>query len=148
MPRRPSRSPRQLQPASAGEPMGAMNITPLIDVLLVLLVMLILTIPAITHKLPIDLPGPGARSGRPPVVHQLTLGRDGALAWDGAALAPAALPGRLAMVRADADGLLQLRADPEARYGAFDHLLAAVKRAGITRLDLVGNAAYRRFETL
>lgn len=127
------------------QPMSGMNITPLIDVMLVLLVMMILTIPAMTHKVPIDLPQPGETSRTDVVIHQLDLAANGALRLDGTPLAPAALPARLAALKADPKAELHVATDPRARYDRFDETLATIKRAGITRLGFVGNERYTDF---
>ncbi len=132
-------------PAREPQPMSALNITPLIDVMLVLLVMMILTIPAITNKVPIDLPQPGTPASKNPVIHQLDLAASGALRLDGAAIAPAALPARLTALKADPDAELHVNTDPKARYDRFDETLATIKRAGITRLGFVGNERYTDF---
>lgn len=135
---------RRLRPATVasaeiGEPIAALNITPLIDVLLVLLVMMILTLPQVLHQVPIDLPQSGPVPVAERVVHTLDLARGGAVTLDGAAVADAALPARLAAVKADPASVLVMHTDPEARYERFDQTLAVVKRAGITRLGFVGN---------
>ena len=132
-------------PAREPQPMSALNITPLIDVMLVLLVMMILTIPAMTHKVPIDLPQSGPPTTEHPVIHQLDLAANGALRLDGAALDPAALPGRLAVLKADPTAELHFRPDSEARYERVDEVLAMTKRAEVRRLGFVGNEQYRRF---
>ena len=131
-------------PAREPQPMSALNITPLIDVLLVLLVMMILTIPAMTHKVPLELPQPG-RAPEHPVIHQLDLAATGALRLDGAAIDPGALPRRLAALKADPTAELHVNTDPMAHYGRFDETLATIKRAGITRLGFVGNERYTDF---
>lgn len=119
------------------EPISALNTTPLIDVLLVLLIMLIVTIPAATHKLPVDLPaGPSSRSLDVP--HRLDISASGALAWDGRTIADAELPALLASTVA-ANGVLHFKADEAARYERFARVLTTVKRAGVTRLGFVGN---------
>ena len=132
-------------PAREPQPMSGMNITPLIDVMLVLLVMMILTIPAMTHKVPLDLPQPGPPSGKNMVIHQLDLAANGALRLDGASLDPAALPGKLTALKADPDAELHVNTDPMAPYGRFDQTLATIKHAGITRLGFVGNERYTDF---
>ncbi|WP_423606927.1 ExbD/TolR family protein [Sphingomonas sp. MS122] len=119
------------------EPFSAINTTPLIDVMLVLLIMLIITIPAATHKLPVELPqGPSGPVLDTP--HRLDIAANGALAWDGRAIADAELPALLASIVA-ADGVLHFKADEAARYERFANVLATVKRAGVTRLGFVGN---------
>ena len=123
-------------------PISDLNTTPLIDVLLVLLIMFIVTIPIATHKVRVDLPAPGSPAA-PPVSHRLDIDSAGRIGWDGAPLAAAALPGRLSAFRAaNPDGLLLLRTDGETRYEDFDRLLAVVKRSGIARLAFLGNERF------
>ncbi|HVJ02122.1 MAG TPA: biopolymer transporter ExbD [Sphingomonas sp.] len=118
-------------------PFSAINVTPFIDVMLVLLIVMILSIPIASHKLPVDLPV-GRSTTTPETPHQLAIDRTGALYWDGAPIAEAQLPARLAQVGADPAGVLHMNTDPEARYERFDSVLAQVKRAGVTRLGFVG----------
>ena len=123
-------------------PMSELNTTPLIDVMLVLLIMFIITVPVATHKVPLDLPqGPAAERSEP-VVYRLELDSAGRIRLDGSLLPDAALPGRLAAIAADPAGELHLRADGETPYDRFDRVLAAVKRAGVTRLGMVGNERF------
>ena len=132
---------RRLAFAVPGDaPISGINTTPLIDVMLVLLIMFILTIPIATHSVKIRLPGPGTPVDDKPVVHRLAILPTGALAWDGAALADRDLPGRLAAFHAAApDGVLEMQPEGELRYGRFNSVLAVVKRSGIERLGFVGN---------
>jgi biopolymer transport protein ExbD len=119
-------------------PFSAINVTPFIDVMLVLLIVMILSIPVMSHKVPIDLPsGSGVPALETP--HKLAIDRGGALYWDGNRIGDAALPGVLAGLRADPKGVLHMQTDPEARYERFDSVLAVVKRAGIERLGFIGN---------
>lgn len=119
------------------EPISALNTTPLIDVLLVLLIMLIVTIPAATHKLPVDLPN-GPPSGEVVMPHRLDISASGGLAWGGRTISDAELPALLASTVA-ANGELHFKADEAARYERFAKVLTTVKRAGVTRLGFVGN---------
>ena len=121
----------------AAEPISALNTTPLIDVLLVLLIMLIVTIPAATHKLPVDLPA-GPSKPTPELPHRLDIAASGGLAWDGRAISDGELPALLAAAVAT-NATLQFRADEAARYERFATVLTQVKRAGVTRLGFVGN---------
>jgi biopolymer transport protein ExbD len=119
-------------------PFSAINVTPFIDVMLVLLIVMILSLPAATHKVPIDLPGkPGPISEERP--HQLAIDRGGALFWDGRRIADAELPGLLTAMQRDTAAVLHMNTDPDARYDRFDNVLAVVKRAGVDRLGFVGN---------
>ena len=126
---------------SLSEPAPAINTTPLIDLMLVLLVMFIVSIPIATHKVPIDVPsGP---PGPPSPVHRLGLDAAGNLSWDGSPIAEAALAPRLARMAADpAEPVLHIAVDAETRYERVDETLAAVARAGITRMGFVGNERF------
>jgi biopolymer transport protein ExbD len=136
---------RRLAFATATEqPFSTINTTPIIDVMLVLLIMFIITLPLMTHSVKIDLPRNGETQSDPEI-HQLALDSASRLSWDGMPIAEAALPARLAAFRAAApDGILHFRADPETRYEDFDRVLADVKRAGIERLGFVGNERFAR----
>ncbi len=127
------------------QPMIELNMTPLIDVLLVLIIMFIITIPIQTDAVKLDLP-----QGRPlPSDGQrnlLTIATDGTARWNGAAADDAAL---MATLRASQSMIpqpeLHIRPDPMARYERVDEVLAMTKRAKIKRMGFVGNDAYRRF---
>lgn len=129
-------------PASGHLPAPEMNTTPLIDVMLVLLIFFIVTIPISSHKVPLDLPQGGPVTNAEPVIHRLTLDRAGALTWDGQAIGDGELPARLAALKAEPAAELHMQTDAEARYERFDQVLAQVKRAGIERLGMVGNAKF------
>src|ERR1700754_2142845 len=77
------------------QPIAAINTTPLIDMMLVLLIMFIVAIPLSTHKVPLDLPnGPATADSRP--IHRLDIGATGSLAWDGRPVSLAQLRAHLA----------------------------------------------------
>jgi len=123
-------------------PIATINTTPLIDMMLVILIMVIVTIPMANHKVPVDLPIEGPQLAPPPF-HTLAIDAGGALAWDGQALAAAALPARLAALHADpARPVLHLAAAGEARYERVDEVLAQVARAGVTRMGFIGNQEF------
>lgn len=124
------------------QPIADLNTTPLIDVMLVLLIMFIITIPIATHSVKLNLPtGPGPVDE--PKVHRIDLGAAGGILWDGAPIASAELPQRLdSFLAARDDAALELRSDGQARYEDFDKLLAMVKRSGIERLAFVGNERF------
>lgn len=128
----------------APSPLIEMNTTPLIDVMLVLLVMLIITVPPQSHAVNFDLPnGP-----TPPLpIHKVNLLRidsRGALTWNGAPIGGLALQQELAAARQmEPSPELHLRPDADARHGDVDQLLATIKREQISRFGFVGNEAYQ-----
>ncbi len=125
--------------APAPAPFREMNTTPLIDVMLVLLIMFIVTIPIASHKVPLDLPQRPLPAREEPLMHRLDLDAAGRLSWDGSPIAEARLPAELANVDT---AELHFRADAETRYEDFDRVLAAIKRARIERLGLIDNQRF------
>jgi biopolymer transport protein ExbD len=122
------------------KPICDVNTTPLIDVMLVLLIMIMITLPAMSHKVPVDLPSESASTGVPPKIDRLEIARSGALTWNGVPVPTGTLKAQLAAHLADpADPVLQLKSDGEARYERFDETLAIIKAAGVTRLGFVKN---------
>jgi biopolymer transport protein ExbD len=125
------------------DPAPLINTTPLIDLMLVLLVMFIVSVPIATHKVPLDLPGGPPPAERDPIVHRIHLDAAGRLFWDGRPIGEAELPGLLArMAAGPADAELHIAADAETRYERVDETLAAVARAGISRMGFVGNERF------
>jgi biopolymer transport protein ExbD len=126
--------------------MNELNTTPLIDVMLVLLIMFIITIPIQSHSVPIDLP-----VGEPEVIiekerNKLIVDRGGSLYWNGSALTTKALAATLQRVGAMPNQPeLQLEPHAEARYERVDEVLALIKRANIGAMGMVGNERYARF---
>jgi biopolymer transport protein ExbD len=136
---------RPIPYASVGEqPFSTINTTPIIDVMLVLLIMFIITLPLSTHSVKIDLPAKGEVQ-KEPETHRLALDSASRLTWDGAPIAESALPARLATFRdSGPDDFLLFRADAETRYEDFDRVLAHVKRAGVERLGFDRNDRFAR----
>ena len=130
--------------ADAGT-ISEINTTPLIDVMLVLLIMFIITIPVASHKVPLELPRPSPTPVPERPFHQLDIAADGSLAWNGAALPADQLQGRLLQVAASPSlPELRLHADSEARYERVDQILAQIRLAGVERLGFIGNERYGR----
>ena len=136
-----------LNPESA-EPMMEINTTPLIDVMLVLLIMIIMTIPIQTHAVKLDLPQNAATTPPPidPVKNKVVVTPQGQVLWNG-------VPVTLTILRQYLDLTttmrpvpeLHLQPDPQARYELVDEVLAVCKRAQITAMGFVGNEAYANF---
>ena len=119
------------------QPMGEINTTPLVDVMLVLLVIFIITIPAMHQAVPIDLPQVSSQKVEDkPVVIQLALDADGHYFLDGAPAHRADLERHFA-ANAARNPELHLRADRATRYENVADILAAAQRAGINRIAFV-----------
>jgi biopolymer transport protein ExbD len=116
--------------------------------MLVLLVMMILSIPTMTHKVPLNLQQPGNPPQIPPVVHMIDLDAKGTVAWDGSPIDTVALKARLDAVKSDPNVAVQIRADAAARYERFDQTLAVIEGSGITRLGFIGNERFKDFDAL
>lgn len=127
--------------------MMEMNTTPLIDVMLVLLVMLIITIPMQTHAVKLDLPGgPPPPERVNPIKNRLAITTAGALLWNGEAVSKSDLRLLLEASAANpSEPELHLLPSAEAPYAAVDEVLAMAKRAEVTRMGFVGNETYARF---
>jgi biopolymer transport protein ExbD len=132
-----------------GEPMMEMNTTPLIDVMLVLLIMFIITIPVQTHAVKIDLPqdSPPQDVVIEPVKNKLIVDTNDTISWNGTPVSQAQLAGILAQTRnMDPEPELQFQPDARARYQIVDEVLVVIKRSGVTKLGFVGNEQYGSFQ--
>lgn len=126
-------------------PISALNITPLIDVMLVLLVMLIIALPATMHEVKVDLPGEGPVNNQDAVVQKLVLRNDGQAFWNSMPITDAALGSKL-VAAANAGDELQFQTDANARYERFDQLIALVKRSGVQKVGFVGNSQFVKWD--
>jgi biopolymer transport protein ExbD len=132
--------------ASETEPMMDINTTPLIDVMLVLLIMFIITIPIQTHAVKLDLPVNSDTNTPPPidpVKNKIVITPQGQVLWN-------AEPVDLIRLRQYLDITqtmtpipeLHLQPDANARYELVDEVLAVTKRANVEKMGFVGNEAY------
>lgn len=127
--------------------MGEINMTPLIDVMLVLLVMFIITIPLQTHAVKMDLPQDCPNC---PVVdrvkNKIVVTNDGAVLWNGWRVTQDELAYNLSSsVRMNPQPELHLQPQSEARYEIVNEVFVAANRAKVTRMGFVGNEIYGRF---
>jgi biopolymer transport protein ExbD len=128
-----------------GQPMMEMNMTPLIDVLLVLLIMFIITIPIQTHAVKIDLPqnAETPQNAIDPVKNRLTIDPTGTIFWNGSPVDRVTLSQYLRQtVQMAPEPELQFEPDQSARYVVVDDVLAIIKRSKVTKLGFVGNERY------
>ena len=133
----------------SAEPMMEMNMTPLIDVLLVLIIRFIITIPVQSHAVKLDLPQNQQNLTPPPVdpiKNKIVVTQAGAILWNGT-------PVDLGTLRQYLDSSQQMNPIPElhlqpeatASYGLVDVVLAVTKRAKVEKMGFVGNEAYMNF---
>lgn len=129
------------------EPLHDLNITPLIDVLLVLLVMIIISIPIAAHRLDVDLPAPGPGSDTRYEAVSLVVQRDGGVLWNGEAVSQQQLETRLAAAAAQPE-MPVIRFQPEANASYEDsvHVINAVADARLDKFAFIGNHQYREFD--
>ncbi len=125
-------------------PISALNITPLIDVMLVLLVMLIIALPATMHEVKVDLPNGEGPKGEP-VLQKLVLRNDGQAFWNGETVGDVGLAEKLRAMAKSGDEL-QFQTDANARYERFNQLIALVKRSGVEKVGFVGNNQFAKWE--
>jgi biopolymer transport protein ExbD len=127
------------------EVMMDINTTPLIDVMLVLIIMLIITIPAQLHSVKLDMPVASPTPPKvDPVVIQIEIDADTSLRWNGLPLANRqALETRLveaAALRPQPE--LHIRSHAKAKYEAAAAVLAGAQRAGLNKLGIVGSERF------
>ena len=132
-----------------GEPMIDMNMTPLIDVLLVLLIMFIITIPVATHSVDIDLPQgdpPPTDIDIDPVKNKLVLSQDGLILWNGDPISQGQLVTLLQETTLmNPEPELQFEPEALASYDLTAKVLQVIKSTGVTKFGFVGNEQYRSF---
>jgi biopolymer transport protein ExbD len=132
--------------ADSDEPMMDINTTPLIDVMLVLLIMFIITIPIQSHAVKLDLPVNDPNAVPPPidpVKNKIVIMPDGIVTWNSAPVDLITLRQYLELsTQIQPTPELHLQPHPEARYELVDEVLAVTKRAQVTAMGFVGNEAY------
>ena len=128
------------------EPMMEINTTPLIDVMLVLLIMFIITLPIMTHAVKLDMPRPN--SNPPPDTEiiepiRVDIDWDGAIIWNGAQVQLSALEGYFRVEAAkNPQPELHVRPDRRANYDTVAKVLALAQRNGMQRIGFVGNEQF------
>ncbi|MBN8814472.1 MAG: biopolymer transporter ExbD [Sphingomonas sp.] len=130
-----------------GSPMMDLNMTPMIDVLLVLLILFIMSIPMQTHAVKVDLPVQNKDNRPPPVEPQknkIIIYADDRMTWNGTEIANEQQLAQYleATKQIVPEPELHFQPSPDARYEKVDKVLAVIKRSGITKLGFIGNEYY------
>ena len=133
-----------------GSPMMEINTTPLIDVMLVLLIMFIITIPVATHSVDIDLPVANNDQNNPPpidpVKNKVVLTVDNKILWNGQPITDATL---LSLLRESlnlpVEPELQFEPEENASYDLAAKVLNVIKGSQVTKFGFVGNEKYAAF---
>ena len=127
------------------EPMIEMNMTPLIDVMLVLIIMLIITIPIQNHAINLTMPaGTPPPPLAPPVVVNVDVTADGTVLWDGIVVPDrAALEAKMQSVVAQpTQPEVHLRPNKLVAYKSVAAVMASAQRLGVTKIGMVGNEQF------
>ena len=126
-------------------PMAEINVTPLVDVMLVLLIIFMVTAPLLTAGVPVELPDSRAKAlAQEPKQVTISMTPDGKTYLDDAEIAPGELAQRLAAIPPGADGkppLVTLRADRALAYGEVMTVMGELNHAGFNSISLVTNGS-------
>ena len=123
-------------------PLSDINVTPLVDVMLVLLVIFILTAPLLTSAIRLELPKTeGAQAGQAPVAVSLVVNGQGQVFFNDQAVGLPELASRLQAVASQRpDTEVQLRADQTVPYGRVVEVMGVAQKAGLSRIGFVAEA--------
>ena len=128
---------------AVAEPMLEMNMTPLIDVMLVLIIMLIITIPRQQHTINLSLPSHGVPNELPPIA-MIDIDFDGTILWDGIVVPTRmALESKLVAAAASIKPIgVQLRPNKLVPYKSVAAVMALAQRSHVLNLALIGNEQF------
>ena len=136
----------RLQSSKPDAPMSEINVTPMVDVMLVLLVIFILTAPFMTSAIRLDLPqSEGGEAGAAPQAVSLVVDAQGALYLNDQPISPQALRQRLATIaQRNPNTELELRADQSVPYGRVVEAMGLAQKAGLSRIGFVAQTQARK----
>ena len=120
------------------EVMSEINMTPLVDVMLVLLIIFIITMPVMQHSIKLNLPQARAQAQSQNVPHvQLSIDTQGQIYWNDQAVNEQALTDLIEQTRAEPNTQIHVRADKQTAYQHIASVMARIQNAGIQRVSLV-----------
>ena len=129
---------------SGGGPMADINVTPLVDVMLVLLIIFMVTAPPMSHQIQVDLPqktlNPPPPPINPPEAIKIHIDASGGVQWNGTPIDMKSLSAQFDAVGGldiDRQGKLEIDTDPEAEYEVLAKVLARAKNAKLTKIGFV-----------
>ncbi len=126
-------------------PMSEMNTTPLIDVMLVLLIMFIITVPVQSHQVEVALPRPGTTLEIKLLKNEIGLSAAGQLSWNAQPISDAQLAGALSEIaKMTEQPEIHFRPEAAARYQRVDEVLGIAARSGADRFGFACNEQYRQ----
>ena len=132
--------------AGAGDPevMMDINTTPLIDVMLVLLVMLIITIPIQLHSVNLDMPvGTPPSSSIKPEKIQIDIDENSVVYWQGQAVSAEELEAKMASIgQLASQPEVHIRPNKASQYAVFANVLSTSKRKGLTKMAVIGSEQF------
>lgn len=137
-----------LSSGSSSEPeaMMEMNMTPLIDVMLVLIIMFIITLPIANHSVNLNMPNNQSQPTEPPeppVVVTIDVDFDGTLSWDGMVVTRSQLDGKLAAAATTTpQPEIHLRPNKLVPYKSVASVMASAQKLGVTKLGMIGNEQF------
>jgi len=131
------------QRGGPSQPMADINVTPLVDVMLVLLVIFIITAPLLSYSIKLDLPNDPAPASEPaPATIKLSIDAAGAVYWDGEPVSDAELAARMTeAAKTTTLPELHLRADKATRYERISFVLSTAQQAGLAKIGFVTEPA-------
>ena len=131
------------QRGGPSQPMADINVTPLVDVMLVLLVIFIITAPLLSYAIKLELPNDPAPASEPaPATVRLSIDAAGAIHWDGEPVSDAELVARMAQAaKTTTLPEVHLRADKATRYERISFVLSTAQQAGLAKIGFVTEPA-------
>jgi biopolymer transport protein ExbD len=138
----------------SGNPMVDINVTPLVDVMLVLLIIFMLAVPVLSHPIQVDLPQPGPRPPQPviqPEPIRIHIDAGNSISWNGSVVSLSSLQQRFdaeslrarmasGAVDASMQPTIQIETDSNADYDALAKVLSRARNADLLKIDFVGTA--------